>query len=426
MLLAAQSLLGVLAIPLLAWALAGRGGRMPAGVALKWVAIGLALQFGLAVALTQLPWTRAAFDALGRGVMALQAAVDAGAQLVFGYLAGGPAPFAATAPENGFVLAFRMLPMILVVSAIVRLLYHWGVLQWVVAQFARLLQRSLGIGGPLATVSAASVFLGLVEAPLIVRPYLKSMGRGALFATITVTMATVAGTVLALYATILSTSLPGAAGHLLSASVINVPAALVIARLMVCDGFAGGPDTATITFGEPAASSIDAIVQGTMDGVQLIVGVAALLIVTIALLTLVNGMLGSLGDVVGARFSAEGLMGLAFAPAAWLLGIPWAEAGTAGALLGKKLVFNEFLAYLDLARTPSGVLSERSRLILTYAMCGFANLGSLGISIGALAAMAPERRAEIVELVPRAVVAGMLATWLSGAVIGTLIWGPAP
>jgi CNT family concentrative nucleoside transporter len=426
MLLAAQSLLGVLAIPLLAWALAERGGRMPATTALKWVAIGLALQVGLAVALTQLPWTRTAFDALGRGVMALQAAVDAGAQLVFGYLAGGPAPFAATAPENGFVLAFRMLPMILVVSALVRLLYHWGVLQWVVTQFARLLQRSLGIGGPLATVSAASVFLGLVEAPLIVRPYLKSMGRGALFAAITVTMATVAGTVLALYATILSTSLPGAAGHLLSASVINVPAALVIARLMVCDGFAGGPDTATITFGEPAASSVDAVVQGTMDGVQLVVGVAALLIVTIALLTLVNGMLGSFGEAVGARLSVEGLMGLAFAPAAWLLGIPWAEAGTAGALLGKKLVFNEFLAYLDLARTPSGELSERSRLILTYAMCGFANLGSLGISIGALTAMAPERRAEIVELVPRAVLAGMLATWLSGAVIGTLTSGSAP
>jgi CNT family concentrative nucleoside transporter len=423
--LAAQSLLGVLAIPLLAWALAG-GGRMPAAAALRWAALGLALQIALAVALTQLPWTRAVFDALGRGVMALQAAVDAGAQLVFGYLAGGPAPYAATAPENGFVLAFRMLPMILVVSAIVRLLYHWGVLQRVVALFARLLQRSLGIGGPLATVSAASVFLGLVEAPLIVRPYLRAMGRGALFATITVTMATVAGTVLALYATILSTSLPGAAGHLLSASVINVPAALVIARLMVCDGFAGGPETATITFGEPAASSVDAVVQGTMDGVQLVVGVAALLIVTIALLTLVNGMLGSVGAAAGVRLSVEGLMGLAVAPAAWLLGIPWSEAGTAGALLGKKLVFNEFLAYLDLARTPSGELSERSRLILTYAMCGFANLGSLGISIGALTAMAPERRAEIVELVPRAVIAGMLATWLSGAVIGALTWGPAP
>lgn len=425
MLTAAQSLLGVLAIPLLAWALAG-GGRMPAAAALRWAALGLALQIALAVALTQLPWTRAAFDALGQGVMALQAAVDAGAQLVFGYLAGGPAPYAATAPENGFVLAFRMLPMILVVSAIVRLLYHWGVLQAVVGLFARLLQRSLGIGGPLATVSAASVFLGLVEAPLIVRPYLRAMGRGALFATIAVTMATVAGTVLALYATILSTSLPGAAGHLLSASVINVPAALVIARLMVCDGFAGGPDTATITFGEPAASSIDAIVQGTMDGVQLIVGVAALLIVTIALLTLVNGMLGSVGEAAGVRLSVEGLMGLAFAPAAWLIGIPWAEAGTAGALLGKKLVFNEFLAYLDLARTPSGELSERSRLILTYAMCGFANLGSLGISIGALTAMAPERRAEIVELVPRAVVAGMLASWLSGAVIGALTGSGTP
>jgi CNT family concentrative nucleoside transporter len=425
MLTAAQSLLGVLAIPLLAWALAG-GGRMPAAAALRWAALGLALQIALAVALTQLPWTRAAFDALGQGVMALQAAVDAGAQLVFGYLAGGPAPYAATAPENGFVLAFRMLPMILVVSAIVRLLYHWGVLQAVVGLFARLLQRSLGIGGPLATVSAASVFLGLVEAPLIVRPYLRAMGRGALFATIAVTMATVAGTVLALYATILSTSLPGAAGHLLSASVINVPAALVIARLMVCDGFAGGPDTATITFGEPAASSIDAIVQGTMDGVQLIVGVAALLIVTIALLTLVNGMLGSVGEAAGVRLSVEGLMGLAFAPAAWLIGIPWAEAGTAGALLGKKLVFNEFLAYLDLARTPSGELSERSRLILTYAMCGFANLGSLGISIAALTAMAPERRAEIVELVPRAVVAGMLASWLSGAVIGALTGSGTP
>jgi CNT family concentrative nucleoside transporter len=279
----------------------------------------------------------------------------------------------------------------------------------------------------LETASAASVVLGLVEAPLVVRPYLRGMGRGALLATITVTMATVAGTVLALYASILATALPGAAGHLIAASVINVPAALLIAKLMVCEGFDGEAgateaDVGSTEAGLRSASSIDAIVQGTMDGVQLIVGVTALLIVTIALLTLTNGFLAAASSPFGVTLTLEGIVGVIFAPAALALGIPWSEALTAGALLGKKLVFNEFLAYLDLARVPPSELGERSRLILTYAMCGFANLGSLGISIGALTAMVPERRAEIVALTPWAVVAGMLATWLSGAVIGVLTW----
>ncbi|MFZ4806429.1 MAG: NupC/NupG family nucleoside CNT transporter [Hyphomicrobiaceae bacterium] len=425
MALAAQSFVGLAVIALVAWALAPVLGssRMPFAKAVRWIAVALLLQFALAVALTQLPWTRAVFDALGQGVFALQAAVDKGAQLLFGYLAGGPAPFDVRAPEHGYIVAFRVLPMILVVSALVRLLYHWGILQRLVALFARLLQRSLGIGGPLATVSAAGVFLGLVEAPLVVRPYIRDMSRGALFATITGTMANVAGTVLALYATILATVLPGAAGHLVAASLISVPAALMVSRLMIPDGFESGPQSAEIPDEEPAASSIDAIVQGTMEGVPLIVGVTALLIVTIAFLTLANGILASAGAPFGVLFTIEGTLGVLFAPVALLLGIPWQEAATAGALLGKKVVFNEFLAYIDLARVPPAELSERSRLILTYALCGFANLGSLGISIGALSIMVPERRAEIVALTPWSVLAGMMATCLSGAVIGVLTWG---
>lgn len=425
MALAAQSVFGLAVIVLAAWALAPLLGarRMAVSTALRWVAAALLLQFALAVALTQLPWTRTVFDVLGQGVFALQAAVDKGAQLLFGYLAGGPAPFDARTPENGYIVAFRVLPMILVVSALVRLLYHWGIMQRLVALFARLLQRSLGIGGPLATVSAAGVFLGLVEAPLVVRPYIRDMSRGALFATITGTMANVAGTVLALYATILATVLPGAAGHLVAASLISVPAALMVSRLMLPDGFESGPPSAEIPDDEPAASSIDAIVKGTMEGVPLIVGVTALLIVTIALLTLANGILASAGAPFGVLLTIEGSLGVLFAPVAVLLGIPWQEAATAGALLGKKVVFNEFLAYIDLARVPPTELSERSRLILTYALCGFANLGSLGISIGALSLMVPERRAEIVALTPWSVLAGMMATCLSGAVIGVLTWG---
>lgn len=420
--LALQSVLGIVLIPLAACLISESPNELDWRQRGRVIATGLVLQFGLVAVLLAMPWTRYVFDALGAAVLALQSATDAGAQLVFGYLAGGPTPFEATKPQHTFVIAFRVLPMILVLSALVRVLYYWGVLQRVVQGFAWLLQRSFGTGGPLSTAAAGSVFLGLVEAPLLIRPYIKDMGRGALFAAMAVSMATVAGTVMALYASILAPVVPGAAGHIVSASLINVPGAMMLARLVVPSEFTGGPRSAHVTMDDPPHSSMEAVTQGTTEGIGLVAGVAAMLIVVVSLVALVNSILGVAGDVAGGPLTLQRILGVVCMPLAFMIGIPWSEAATAGGLIGQKVVLNEFLAYLDLVKTPAGALSERSRLLLTYALCGFANLGSLGILIGGLSAMAPERRSEISELAPRAMLVGFLATMLSASVVGTTLW----
>lgn len=416
----AQALCGLVLIPLLAWALSENRANLGARGALRVVIGTLAVQLALALLLLHLPPARHAFQALGAAVMALQQATETGTRFVFGYLAGGPAPFERTAPQHEFIIAFRVLPMILVLSALVRLLYHWGILQAVVRAFAFVLHRGIGIGGPLATVSASALFLGLVEAPVLIRPYLRDMGRGALFAMMCVVMATVAGTVMALYATVLEPLLEGAAGHLLAASLMNIPGALMLARLSVPDGFMGGPETAEIVIEDPPRNAIDAITKGTMDGVGLVVAVAAMLIVFVALVSLANAVLAVAASPFGATVTLQEILGWVLAPLAWAIGIPWSESGSAGALLGERLVLNELIAYFDLAGSGGAWLSERSRLIMTYALCGFANLGSLGIMLGGLTAMLPERRQEIVALAPRSVLIGFLATLLSAALIGLI------
>lgn len=416
-----QSLLGLVVIPALAWALCEDRGLIGPARALRVAAVGIALQFAIAALLVALPPARSLFELLARAVAALQAATLKGMQFVFGYVAGGPAPFIVTEPANGFILAFQALPLILLMSVLSRLLYHWGVLQRVVAVFAWALRRAFAVGGPLGTAAAANIFVGMVEAPLLIRPYLAAMSRGALFATMTAGMATIAGTVLALYATFLEPILPGAAGHLIAASVMSAPAALVIARLMVPQGFEAGPERAEMVQ-EEAASSMDAIARGTVDGVRLVVYVTALLVVMVALVALVNMMLAGLTEPFGFTVTVQQMVGWACTPLAWLIGIPWSEAGTAGDLIGTKVVLNELIAYLGMTTLEPEALSARSRLILTYALCGFANLGSLGIMIGGMVAMAPQRRDEIVALGPKTIVSGLLATLMTGAVIGAITW----
>ncbi len=286
--------------------------------------------------------------------------------------------------------------------------------------FAWALQRSLGVGGPLGTATAANIFVGMVDAPLLIRPYLAGMSRGALFATMTVGMATVAGTVLALYASLLEPSLPGAAGHLLAASVMSAPAALMIARLMVPQGFEDGPEAAEIEVEDAPVSTMDAIAQGTLDGLRLLAYVASMLVVMVSLIALANAMLGFAAGLAGFALTVQQILGWLCAPLAWIAGVPWSEAGTAGGLIGVKVVLNELLAYIELAKIPEESLSARSRLIVTYVLCGFANLGSLGIMIGGLVAMAPSRRQDIVSLGPRTILSGLLATLLTGAVVGVM------
>ncbi len=416
----AQAMTGLVLIPLLAWIMSENRAHLGLRTAASLVLGTIAVQLLLALLLLKVPLARQLFDALGDGVMAVQKATEQGARFVFGYLAGGPAPYAQAEPKHEFIIAFRVLPVILVLSALVRLLYHWGVLQAIVRAFAFVLRRATGISGPLATVSASSLFLGLVEAPLLIRPYLHDLGRGALFATMAVVMATIAGTVMALYATVLEPHLPGAAGHLLAASLMNIPGALMLARLAVPDGFMGGPESADIVIDDPPRNSIDAITKGAMDGVGLVVAVAAMLIVFVALVSLANAILGVVVQPFGWTLTLQQILGWVCAPLAWAIGIPWAEAKQAGALLGERLVLNELIAYFDLAGTGGADLSQRSRLIMTYALCGFANLGSLGIMLGGLMTMLPERRQEIVALAPRSVIIGFLATLLSAALIGLI------
>ncbi len=423
MALALQSLLGVIAIPAFAYLISENRSRLQGRTILTTVAAGIGLQLAIALILLKVPQSRVVFEAIGAAVGALQRATEDGMRLVFGYLAGAPAPFEMTRPEASFLLAFRALPLILVMSALSRLLYHWGVLQRVVGAVSRLFQRAFGIGGPLGTVAAAKIFLGMVEAPLLVRPYLATMGRGALFAAMAVGMATVAGTVMALYASILEPVLPGAAGHVLAASLMNAPAALVLARLAVPDGFEGGPDVAEIHLDNAPRSSMDAIAQGTFDGLRLLAAVVAMLVVMIALVSLANAALGLVTQPFGVALTIQRILGWIMAPVAVLIGIPLGEAATAGSLIGQKIVLNELIAYLDLAKLPPEALSPRSRLILTYALCGFANLGSLGIMIGGLTTLVPERRNDIIELAPKAVLVGLMATLLSAAVVGAISWG---
>ncbi|MCP5084200.1 MAG: nucleoside:proton symporter [Alphaproteobacteria bacterium] len=415
-----QGLLGVFCIPALAWALSESRRELGARQVLRVVAGGLGLQIAVAVLFLLVPKMSLFFEFFARAVAALQDATMAGVRLVFGYLGGAPAPFEVTRPENGLILGFQALPLILVMSVLSKLLYHWGVLQKVVATFAWVLRRAMGVEGPLGMATAANIFVGMVEAPLLIRPYIAQMGRGALFATMTAGLATVAGTVMAFYAFILSASLPDAAGHILAASVMSAPAALMIARLMVPDGFAGGPVEASLTVETETSSSMDAITQGTVEGLRLLAYVVAMLVVMVALVALVNGVLGLLTPLTGNDLTVQGIVGWLLKPVAWLIGIPWQEAGKAGELIGIKTILNEFLAYLELAKVPADELSARSRLILTYGLCGFANLGSLGIMTGGLIAMAPERRADILALGPKSIVAGTLATLLTGAIVGIL------
>jgi CNT family concentrative nucleoside transporter len=410
-----QSAFGILVLIGLAWWLGEARGRFPWRVVLA----GLALQFVLALALLRLSVFKDVFLALNDLLGALERATQAGTGFVFGYLGGGPAPFAIGDPTASFVLAFRALPLVLVVSALSSLLFYWRVLPWLVRLVSLALRKTLGIGGAVGLSAAADVFVGMVEAPLFVRPYLKAMQRGELFSVMTCGMATIAGTVMVLYASFLARVVPDAMGHILTASLVSTPGALLIAALMVPVG--EGATEARLDAGGQARSSMDALTKGTLAGVELLINIVAMLLVFVALVSLANMGLGLLPDVLGHPLTLQRVLGWLMAPVVWLIGIPWSEAAYAGSLMGTKVILNELIAYLDLAKLPAEALSPRSELIMTYALCGFANLGSLGILIGGLATMVPERREDIVELGPRAILSGTLATLLTGAVVGVVL-----
>src|ERR1041384_5178017 len=400
-----HALAGIAGLIAIAWLL----GEKRAAVPWRAIVAGLVLQLGMAVVFLKIPAVKDLFIRLNDALLVLEKATQAGTGFVFGYLGGGPAPFQVTDANATFVLAFRALPLVLVISALSALLFYWRILPAIVRVLSLALEKLMRVGGVVGLSAAANIFVGMVEAPLFVRPYLPRVSRGELFAIMVGGMASIAGTVLFLYAAILRAVIPDAVAHLLIASILSAPAALVIAFLMV-------PPEGAVTGGNvelrsEASSSMDALTRGTLDGAQLLLNIVAMLVVFVALVALVN--------LVIAPYSLQGALGWALAPLAWLCGIPWSEARAAGALLGTKTVINELVAYVDLSKVTE--LSERSRVLLTYALCGFANFGSLGIMIGGLGTMCPERRAEVVALGLKSIVAGTLATCLTAATVALLI-----
>jgi CNT family concentrative nucleoside transporter len=407
-----QSLLGIIVFTLLAWIISENRSR----IQFKVVLSGLGIQLLLGFVLLKAPLIRKVFLVLNRMVLFLQESTEAGTSFVFGYLGGGALPFDEKFPGASFILAFKSLPLILLMSALSALLFYWKILPFIVNAFSRGLRKTMGIGGAEGLGVAANIFVGMVESPLFIRPYLGQMTRSEIFTLMTCGMATIAGTVMVLYASILSPIIPDILGHILTASIISAPAAITVAKIMI-------PETGGVTSGKMVSQdhvqgAMDAINKGTIQGVSLLINIVAMLIVLVALVHLVNLLLGLLPHASHKPLTLQTILGFIMAPVTWLMGVPWQEAATAGTLMGTKTILNEFIAYLDMSRLPEGALSAKSLLIMTYAMCGFANPGSLGIMIGGMGTMAPERRPEIVSLGFRCIVSGTLATCMTGAVVG--------
>ncbi len=414
----AQSLLGVVVTMAICWALSERRAAFP------WrLAIGaLAVQAGLVLLLFGLPSARAALAGAGTVVDGLTSSTQAGVAFVFGFLAGGDGqPYAVTNPGGLFVFAFRVLPVILVICALSALLWHWRILKWIIQGFGLVFERVMGLRGPPALAAAATVFMGQVEGPIFIRNYLPALSRSELFLLLTVGMACVSGSTMVAYATILKGVLPNAAAHVLTASVISAPAGVLLARILVPrDPAAEAIPDAELEGEKLYESSIDALIKGTGVGLDITLRIGATLIVFVSLVAMVDGALGLLAPVGGAPLSLERGFGLVFSPLAWCLGIPWKEAQAAGALLGVKLMLTEFTAFIDLSKLGPAVISDRTRIIMTYALCGFANIASVGINVAGYSILVPSRQKEVMGMVWKAMLAGFLATCMTASVVGAL------
>ena len=413
----AQSLTGLLLTMVICWLLSENKRRFPWLLALG--AIGV--QIGLVLLLFGIPAAQVALRGVGVAIDGLGASTQDGVRFVFGFLAGGPdQPYAVNSPASLFIFAFHVLPVILVVCALSALLWHWRILKWITQGFGFIFQRTLGLRGPPALATAATIFMGQVEGPIFIRAYLDMLTRSELFMLISVGMACVSGSTMVAYATILKDVLPNAAGHVLTASIISAPAGVLLARIIVPPEPVEKREAFELGEDKTYASSVDALIKGTSDGLTVVLNVGATLIVIVALVGMADRLLGIAPDIGGAPVSIERVLGLVFAPLAWSLGVPWAEARTAGSLLGIKLVLTEFSAFIQLSKVGGGELSERSRMIMTYALCGFANIASVGINVAGYSVLAPLRRNEVIGMVWKALVAGFLATCMTASIVGAV------
>ncbi|WP_373490438.1 NupC/NupG family nucleoside CNT transporter [Parasphingorhabdus sp.] len=409
-----QGLIGISFLLMLAWALSEDRKTRPGW---RWIVGAVLLQIALALAVTRIPliWTIVGFA--NQAVTAIEKATLVGSSYMFGYTGGAPIPFVMKPGENSpVIIAFQILPLIITFSALSALFWHWGILRAMVRGLSWALRRTLGVSGVVGLGGGATMFLGVVESPLVLRAWFDRMSRAELFTIMVMIMATISGAILILYATTLSDTVPNAVGHMIVASLISLPAAVLMARLMVPgDGSASAEDVQPELSYE---SSMDAVIRGTMEGVQLMLAVIGVIIVVFALVSLVDQMLIWLPLIDGQPLTLKRAFGWLFAPLMWAIGIPWDQAPAAGALMGTKSILNEYVAYLDLAAIPAGTLDARSTLIMTYALCGFANLASVGLLVSTIGTLAPARRSEVSALGMKSWIAGNMTSAMTAAVIG--------
>ena len=415
-----QPVLGIIVFVMFAWLISGKYHHFP----IKFVVLGITMQFILIAGFLYIPPLQGILSVLNQGVIAVDQATQQGTKLVFGYLGGGDSPFELSAPENAFILAFRALPIVIVFSALFALLWYWKVTPFLIHILAKVLNKMLGISATVGLGAAACIFVGMVEAPMVVKQKLSEISRSDFFVLMTCGMATVAGTVMGLYALILSPLLGDALMQILIASVASVPAAIMISKLMYPDDISDHRDIQTNHSTKHEInryeSTMHALTEGTQEGMRLFLSIIAMLIVFVALVHLCNQVL-SLILLGGESLTLELLLGYVLQPVLWLIGIPGDQLSIASDLFAKKVIINEFIAYLQLAQLPPEVLSENSTRILLYALCGFSSFSGLGILIGGLLVLCPERKQDILTLAPKTLISGNLATCMTGAVLAILL-----
>lgn len=410
-----QSLAGIAVVIGVCWLISENRKRFP------WkLAIGaLLVQAALIGLFFGVGGSKVFFDGVGAAIESIKTSTQAGTGFVFGYLAGGASPYPLSDPKMApMIFAFQVLPVILVICALSALLWHWRILKWITKLFGFLFQKTMGLRGPPGLAAAATIFMGQIEGPIFIRTYLEKLTRSELFMLLAVGMSCVSGSTMVAYVSILGASIPNVAAHVLTASLISAPAGILLARIIMpadpseaTEELDGGTD-------KTYESSIDALIKGTGDGLNVVLNVGATLIVFVALAALVNHILAAFPPVGGEPMSLERGLGAVFSPLAWCIGVPWGEAPTAGRLLGVKLILTEFTAFIQLSGMHE--LSERTRILMTYALCGFANIASVGINVAGFGVLVPSRRAEVMGMVWKAMLAGFLATCLTASVVGLM------
>ena len=410
-----QSLIGIVVLILIALPFS----ESIQEIKVKFIIYALLIQTSLAFILLEIPFISSFFDVMSIAVESLRLSAIEGSSFVFGYLGGGEAPFEVSNNQNLPIFAFTFLPMLIFLSALSALLWHWKILPFLIKLLAKLFEKPLDAKGPIGLAATANIFLGQLEAPLLIKPYLNKMNQRDLLIIMTVGMSTIAGSVMVLYITWLDDKFSGVIGHFLTASILSVPAAIMFSNILIPSA-----QTELKTAKEDLKmyeSSMDAISVGTKDGLNMFLSVIASLIVFLSLVALADFMLGIIPNVYGEPLSLQRIAAFIFAPIAWLMGIPFSEIIPAGNLLGTKTILNELIAFNDLRDLDTNILSERSQLIMLYGICGFANISSVGILLGGLSAICPDIRGTLLKIAFRALFAATLASCLTGTVVSLFI-----